>query len=87
MNFELWETIMWQEYREKRAYRISNDYPGVTEKRLLSFTGSFKKSLSDPYYSGYIERHFDLTALSKLIKPLYKDVKGITLWVYSPFLD
>jgi len=59
----------------------------VTEKRLLSFTGSFKKSLSDPYYSGYIERHFDLTALSKLIKPLYKDVKGITLWVYSPFHD
>ena len=53
----------------------------------MTFTAAFKKNKEDKKYSGITELYFDIADLSYLIEPLYSDVKGITIWVYSPFYD
>ena len=47
------------------------------------FKGLFKKNKDDKFYSGALQRYFAIDTLSKLIEPQYKDIQGLSIWVYA----
>ena len=38
-------------------------------------------------YTGVFQRNFDVDTLSKLIEPQYKDVDGLSMWIYARFFE
>ena len=47
----------------------------------------FKKNDDDDYWSGFVQRHFDLGDLALLIEPQYRGIEGLSIWIYARYFS
>ena len=72
--------------KEKTQLQIYSKVTGIIESPVLCFLAAYEEQKRDANV-GFVSRIYDITALQLLIDPLYKDMKGISFWVYSSFWD